>query len=176
MVRIHEGAPIFLENLDCFAQLDNLCYIQCRNCYCIMSKKTNLGLRRFVRAQKDIYKKVATELSRGKKETHWMWFIFPQIAGLGQSETSQYYAIQSLDEARRYLKHRILGKRLRQCTQLVLAIDDRSARDIFDPPDDQKFHSSMTLFAMASPRSLIFRSALLKFFSGKKDQGTVSLL
>jgi uncharacterized protein (DUF1810 family) len=131
------------------------------------------NLHRFLSAQAPVIAKVRSELRAGKKRSHWMWFIFPQIAGLGRSETAQRYAIVSLGEARAYLAHDILGPRLTECTALVNAVEGRSIAEIFGMPDDLKFHSSMTLFARAEPDELVFKQALQKFFGGKEDQATV---
>jgi uncharacterized protein (DUF1810 family) len=115
------------------------------------------------------------ELKAGRKQSHWMWFVFPQIAGLGRSPMAQHYAIQTLAEARAYLAHPLLGARLRECTQAVLDAEGRTARDIFGSPDDLKFCSSMTLFDLASPGD-IFRAALEKYFSGNADPLTLKEL
>jgi uncharacterized protein (DUF1810 family) len=135
-------------------------------------------LERFVAAQNPIYATVATELRAGRKQSHWMWFVFPQLMGLGSSEMAQRYAIFSLDEARAYLAHTVLGQRLRECTALVLEAKDRTADDIFGFPDKLKFGSSMTLFAHAAPEDTetIFRKALTCFFDGKEDEKTVAQL
>ena len=133
-------------------------------------------LQRFVDAQASLYPQVHAELSAGTKRSHWMWFIFPQIAGLGSSPTAQRFAIRSMDEATAYLAHPVLGPRLRECTTLVLSHPNRSAADIFPFPDNLKFHSSLTLFAVADPDTPLFRSALDTFFSGERDEATLSLL
>lgn len=132
------------------------------------------NLERFVKAQDPIYHRVIGELRQGRKQTHWMWFVFPQLVGLGRSFMAQRFAIASLDEARAYLDHRILGPRLRECTQAVLDVEGRSAHDIFGSPDDLKFRSSMTLFAHAAPSP--FRAALDKYFDGADDAGTLALI
>jgi uncharacterized protein (DUF1810 family) len=134
------------------------------------------NLHRFVEAQEPVYKRVLSELREGRKRTHWMWFIFPQIRGLGQSETSQRFSIASLYEAEAYFEHPILGLRLRECTELVNAIQGRSIEDIFGYPDHLKFRSSMTLFAQAAPGEKIFNEALDKYFAGSPDEFTVSRL
>jgi uncharacterized protein (DUF1810 family) len=140
------------------------------------------NLQRFVSAQEHVYTQVVAELRAGKKLTHWMWFIFPQLAGLGSSPTAQLYAITSLDEARAYLAHPVLGARLRECTALVNAIPvsetsaARGLSDIFGYPDDLKFHSSMTLFALASDAEQVFVDALEKYFSSERDRATLALL
>jgi uncharacterized protein (DUF1810 family) len=121
-----------------------------------------------VDAQAGVHERALAELRAGHKQGHWMWFVFPQISGLGSSPMSQHYAINSLKEARAYLAHPLLGARLRDCTQAVLAVEGRSAHDIFDAPDDLKFRSSMTLFDAAAPDD-IFRAALDKYFAGEGD-------
>jgi uncharacterized protein (DUF1810 family) len=133
-------------------------------------------LQRFVDAQAPVYDRVCAELRNGRKQSHWMWFIFPQIAGLGHSAMAQRYAISSLDEARAYLKHVILGPRLLECTQLLLQVDGKSAYDILGSPDDTKFHSCMTLFGRAAPQEQVFIDALEKYFGGAEDQATVARL
>ena len=134
------------------------------------------NLQRFIDAQHPIYGQVRDELRAGQKETHWMWFIFPQIKGLGTSATAQKYAIQSIDEAKAYLNHPLLGFRLRECTQLVNAVIGRSIEDIFGFPDHLKFHSSMTLFAKASPAEKVFTTALDRYFKGEPDRNTLEQL
>ena len=131
------------------------------------------NLQRFVGAQAPVIERVRAELSEGRKRNHWMWFIFPQIAGLGHSPMAQRYAIGSLDEARAYLAHPILGPRLEECTRLVLAVEGRSASDIFGWPDDMKFRSSTTLFAEAAPDRPVFALALRKYFAGEPDAETL---
>ena len=134
------------------------------------------NLQRFLDAQEGVYDTVLTELRAGRKSSHWIWFIFPQIAGLGRSEMSQQFAIASLDEAKSYLIHSVLGPRLHECTQLVLDVNGRSAEEIFGYPDYLKFRSCMTLFLTAGPDNTIFNDALLKYFDGKPDQLTLDLL
>ena len=134
-----------------------------------------MSLERFVEAQAPVYARALAELKAGRKQSHWMWFVFPQIAGLGHSAMAQHYAIQNLAEARAYLAHPLLGKRLRECTQAVLDVEGKSAHAIFGSPDDLKFRSSMTLFDLASPND-IFRAALEKFFNGEADALTVEKL
>jgi uncharacterized protein (DUF1810 family) len=137
-------------------------------------------LARFLEAQGRVYAQVRAELIAGRKRSHWMWFIFPQLAGLGSSPTARYYAIGSLREARAYLTHPALGPRLRECTQLVLAVEGRTVAEIFGYPDDLKFRSSMTLFARAGeesrPEDRTFGEALGRCFAGAPDPLTVSLL
>jgi len=132
-------------------------------------------LERFLRPQDPIYAEVLQELRDGQKRGHWMWFIFPQLAGLGQSSTSRFFGIGSLTEAVAYAKHQILGTRLDECTALVNAITGRSIIDIFGSIDAMKFHSSMTLFSRAVSDGP-FRSALEKYFAGELDQMTLDLL
>jgi uncharacterized protein (DUF1810 family) len=134
------------------------------------------NLQRFVEAQRPIFQQVTSELGAGRKTTHWMWFVFPQIRGLGQSPTSIEYAISGLDEARAYLAHPILGPRLRECTRLVLQIENRSAAQIFGFPDDMKFRSCMTLFAQVSRQEDMFVRALEKYFGGVPDRMTLDRL
>lgn len=134
------------------------------------------NLQRFTDAQADIYQRVVAELRSGMKRSHWMWFVFPQIAGLGSSTTAIHYAISSLTEAEAYLAHPVLGPRLRECTQLVNEIDGRSIDDIFGYPDDLKFRSSMTLFSSASADNQIFLDALEKYFNGEMDELTLQRL
>jgi uncharacterized protein (DUF1810 family) len=133
-------------------------------------------LNRFIRAQETIFESVLSELGSGKKRSHWMWFIFPQIEGLGHSETSRFYSIKSEMEARQYLDHPILGSRLLQCAETVLAIDGKTASEIFGFPDDLKFMSSMTLFACLSEPGSVFVRVLDKYFDGKRDTRTEDLL
>jgi uncharacterized protein (DUF1810 family) len=133
-------------------------------------------LQRFVDAQQPVYAAVLNELRAGRKRSHWMWFIFPQVSGLGHSVTSQTFAVSSLAEAVAYLAHPMLGPRLRECAALVAGIDGRSIAEIFGHPDDLKFHSSMTLFAQAAPREPIFATSLLKYFGGQPDPQTLDLL
>ena len=133
-------------------------------------------LQRFVDAQAPVYKQVCEELRQGSKESHWMWFIFPQIRGLGRSSTAERFAISSLDEAKAYLQHPVLGARLRECVRLVSAVNGRTAEQIFDYPDYMKFRSSVTLFARAAPEETIFEDALRKYFDGQPDAQTLRLL
>lgn len=133
-------------------------------------------LDRFVAAQAPVMDAVLRELTAGRKTSHWMWFVFPQIAGLGRSEMAQRYAIASREEAVAYLAHPILGPRLVQCNALVLGVEGRSAHDIFGSPDDLKLHSSLTLFDAVSPADNIFSSALAKYFGGMRHAATLKLL
>ncbi|MEW6437327.1 MAG: DUF1810 domain-containing protein [Pseudomonadota bacterium] len=134
------------------------------------------NLSRFVEAQAPVYAQACAELSAGRKTTHWMWFIFPQIVGLGLSPMARFYAIASAAEARAYLADPLLGARLRHCTDLTLQIDGRSAHDIFGSPDDLKFRSSMTLFAAVASPPLVFDRALEKYFAGAGDPRTRDIL
>lgn len=133
-------------------------------------------LKRFVEAQDRVYAAVLDELGHGSKRTHWMWFVFPQIAGLGHSPMAERYAISGLDEARAYLAHPLLGSRLRQCIELVNAVSGKSAHDIFLSPDDVKFRSSMTLFAEADEGGRLFEQALQHYFAGERDRRTLDIL
>ncbi len=132
-------------------------------------------LERFVDAQRDVYGDVLAELRNGRKASHWMWFVFPQFDGLGFSATSRHYAIRSLDEARAYLNHAVLGARLRECTEAVNRLEGRSAHAIFGSPDDMKFRSSMTLFDLVAEPGSLFAAALDKYFSGERDAHTLEL-
>ena len=134
------------------------------------------NLHRFLDAQEPVYDTVLAELRAGRKSSHWIWFIFPQVAGLGHSAMARQFAIGSLDEAKAYLQHPVLGHRLRECTQLVLNVEDRSAEEIFGYPDHLKFRSCMTLFLTAATDNTIFNDALLKYFDGKPDQLTLDIL
>jgi uncharacterized protein (DUF1810 family) len=133
-------------------------------------------LRRFTQAQEGEYSSALAELKRGRKESHWIWFIFPQIDGLGHSPTSKYYAIKSLEETHQYLAHPVLGARLKVCCEAVLALPRQPISNIFGPPDDLKFRSSMTLFAEATGRDSIFTKLLDKFFDGQPDEKTLEIL
>jgi uncharacterized protein (DUF1810 family) len=134
------------------------------------------NLQRFVDAQEPLYERALAELRDGRKQSHWIWFVFPQIAGLGHSTMAEKYAIRTLDEAKAYLDHPVLGPRLSECTQLVLNIEGKTAVQIFDYPDDLKFRSSMTLFAHAATDAPIFRDAIRKYFNGTFDRVTVRAL
>lgn len=148
-----------------------------------MTFQSTFNLERFVNAQTSIYAQARAELAAGRKQSHWMWFIFPQIQGLGSSPTAQRFAISGLDEAIAYLNHPVLGVRLRECAGLVFAVKGRSVSEIFGYPDDLKFHSSVTLFVeAASKRSAvdsgdqIFGDLLANYFSGKGDRATLERL
>jgi uncharacterized protein (DUF1810 family) len=129
-------------------------------------------LQRFIDAQDSVYEQVCSELRGGRKSSHWMWFVFPQIEGLGHSFMAKQYAISSLDEAAAYLRHPVLGPRLVECAELVVRVEGRTIRQIFGSPDDLKFRSSMTLFAAVSPDTPIFQQALDKYFDGDPDELT----
>ena len=131
------------------------------------------NLRRFVKAQDPVYSRVLAELRHGEKRSHWMWFVFPQIQGLGSSPLAECYAITSLDEARAYLDHPQLGPRLIECCEILETIGDRSAEEIFGYPDVDKLRSSMTLFARASDGETIFSRILNKFYAGEADPQTL---
>jgi uncharacterized protein (DUF1810 family) len=133
-------------------------------------------LQRFVDAQARVYAGVVDELRAGRKRSHWIWFIFPQIAGLGSSATSARYAISSLDEAQAFLRHDVLGPRLRECTRLVNAVQNRSLSEIFGSPDDMKVHSSMTLFARATDDNRDFVELLARYCDGQADPLTLQRL
>lgn len=133
------------------------------------------NLDRFVRAQDPVYREVQGELARGRKQTHWMWFVFPQIAGLGFSAMSQRYAIGSRAEAQAYLAHPLLGARLVESTKLVLAVEGRTINAILGAPDDAKFRSSMTLFGAVSDGP-VFDQALARYFAGERDGATLEIL
>jgi uncharacterized protein (DUF1810 family) len=132
-------------------------------------------LERFVAAQAPVIDRVRDELRHGDKKSHWMWFVFPQIAGLGHSAMAQHYAVSGLDEARAYLAHPVLGPRLIECTRLV-GVSGRSISAIFGSPDDMKFKSAMTLFAAAQPGPSVFQGAIDRYFGGKGDEATVARL
>ena len=134
-----------------------------------------MTLDRFVQAQDGVYDDALAELTAGRKRTHWMWFIFPQITGLGSSPAAQRYAIGSLDEARAYLAHPVLGPRLRECAQALLAVGGKSAEEILGYPDDLKLRSSMTLFARAADEPEVFEAVLDRFYDGP-DPRTLELL
>jgi uncharacterized protein (DUF1810 family) len=134
------------------------------------------NLRRFIEAQEPVYAQVCAELRQGRKTSHWMWFIFPQIRGLGSSETAQYFAIADGNEAAAYAAHPLLGMRLRECTGLVLQVDNKSVEQIFGYPDNLKFHSSMTLFARTADDNRVFLDALKKYFAGALDPQTLARL
>lgn len=137
---------------------------------------SDYDLQRFVDAQDPVWSAVRSELKEGRKRTHWMWFVFPQLAGLGLSATAQRYALADLTEAQLYVEHEVLGPRLHQAAALVDKVDGRSVAEIFGYPDDLKLHSSITLFAEAAPSDPIFGKILQKYFGGKPDEKTLDLL
>lgn len=139
-------------------------------------RMTSDSLERFVEAQEPVIERVLGELRAGRKASHWMWFVFPQIRGLGHSPTAQRFAISSRAEAEAYLRHEVLGPRLRECTRLVNAVEGRRVEEIFGYPDHLKFHSSMTLFAHAAADNQVFLDALRKYFGGEEDSLTLERL
>ena len=141
-----------------------------------LNRDDRYDLNRFIGAQEQVYNAVLTELRNGRKRSHWMWFIFPQIDGLAQSSTSKFYAVKSHEEALAYLNHPVLGKRLNDCAEAVLAVEGRSALEIFGCPDDLKLKSSLTLFASVSDAESVFASLLDKYFDGERDLRTLELL
>jgi len=133
-------------------------------------------LQRFVRAQNNDYDQALSEIKRGKKRSHWIWYIFPQFDGLGFSTTSQRYSIKCIKEAERYLTHAVLGPRLKECSEAVLGVEGQSAHEIFGYPDDMKLQSCATLFAYVSPPGSVFHRLLDKYFEGKQDPRTIKLI
>ena len=133
-------------------------------------------LQRFVQAQSPVISQVKSELRSGRKRTHWMWFVFPQVAGLGASRLARRYAIGSREEAVAYAGHPVLGTRLRECTELVNGIEGRSAAEVFGSPDDRKFRSSMTLFAAVAADPTPFETALERYYYGERDETTIDFL
>jgi Uncharacterized conserved protein len=142
----------------------------------MLNMNTAARLTAFVEAQEPVYSQVLLELTAGRKETHWIWFIFPQMAGLGSSAMSNRFGINSAAEARSYLVHPVLGQRLRECTRLMLSHAGTKIDSIMGYPDDLKFRSCMTLFAAAAPNEPLFEEALEVFFKGERDQRTIALL
>lgn len=141
-----------------------------------MKRNDRYDLERFVEAQAGVYEQVCRELEEGRKRSHWMWFIFPQLKGLGHSAMAERYGISSRAEAEAYLAHAVLGARLRYCTELVAAVEGRSVEQIFGSPDDLKFRSSMTLFASVDAEGSVFARALGKYFGGRPDRLTIERL
>ena len=135
-----------------------------------------MSLQRFIDAQQSDYETALSEIKRGRKQSHWMWYIFPQIQGLGFSATSKLYAIRNLQEAQEYLNHPLLGKRLKEITDALINLPSNNAHEIFGSPDDVKLKSSMTLFASLPDADPVFESALKKFFKGEKDAKTLSII
>lgn len=136
----------------------------------------DFDLVRFIEAQEFVYPRVTNELQNGKKQSHWMWFIFPQVIGLGISSISKLYSIKSIEEAKAYLNHPVLGKRLIECSAILLDIKDKSANEIFGFPDNVKLQSCMTLFSTVSPEEPVFDKVLTKYFKNAKDQRTIEIL
>jgi uncharacterized protein (DUF1810 family) len=134
------------------------------------------NLNRFVQAQERDYEQALSELERGRKQSHWMWYVFPQLDGLGSSPITKLYSIKSEDEARAYLKHPTLGPRLVECAEAILSVDGKSAREILGSPDDLKLKSCATLFAHVSPPGSVFERILEKFYAGERDAATLRLL
>ena len=137
---------------------------------------STFDLERFVVAQAPVYERVRAELAAGAKASHWMWFIFPQLRGLGRSAMAEHFGLAGRAEAKAYLAHPLLGARLRDCTRLVLDVNNKTAHEIFGTPDDLKFHSSMTLFAAVAPEEDIFSRALDRYFGGQRDSATENIL
>jgi uncharacterized protein (DUF1810 family) len=135
-----------------------------------------MDLSRFLEAQDPVYATVVNELRRGEKRTHWMWYVFPQITGLGTSETARFYAIRDREEANAYLDQPVLGDRLRECFEIVLSLEDRSAHQIFGSPDDLKLRSCATLFAAISKPGSVFHQTIEKYFEGQGDSRTMKIL
>ena len=133
-------------------------------------------LQRFVAAQAPVFETACAELKAARKQSHWMWFIFPQIEGLGRSPAAKRFAISGRAEAEAYLRHPVLGSRLRRCTELVHCVEGRSAHQIFGAPDDMKFHSSMTLFGAVAEDNWLFLDTLRKYFGGEMDSKTLERL
>lgn len=133
-------------------------------------------LKRFIDAQEGVYETTLAELRAGQKRSHWMWFIFPQVDGLGLSETSKFFAIKGIEEARQFLADPVLGSRLMECTRVLLGIEGRSVLQIFGSPDDLKLKSSMTLFASVSSGNSLFQQVLDKYYHGEKDSRTLEIL
>ncbi|WP_020607238.1 DUF1810 domain-containing protein [Spirosoma spitsbergense] len=133
-------------------------------------------LKRFLDAQSDDYNRALGEIRNGKKQSHWMWYIFPQIAGLGYSETAKFYALRDLEEAHAYLEHPVLGSRLIEIAQALLAIEGKTANQILGSPDDLKLHSCMTLFSRVAPADPVFTAVLERYYNGIPDQRTLALL
>jgi uncharacterized protein (DUF1810 family) len=138
--------------------------------------ETTYNLNRFLEAQETKYNEALTEIKKGKKQGHWMWYIFPQIAGLGFSEYNVFYAIKNREEATQYLQHPVLGKRLIQISKAVLEINGKTANEIFGKPDDRKLQSCMTLFNQVKNSEPIFQDVLDKYYQGIKDEKTIQLL
>jgi uncharacterized protein (DUF1810 family) len=141
-----------------------------------MNESDSYDLQRFVDAQAGVYDRALAELRRGRKQSHWMWFVFPQVAGLGSSAMSERYAIRGAAEARAYLADPLLGKRLLECADVLLAVTGRTAREILGSPDDMKLRSSATVFAAVSPSGSVFHRILEKYYGGVEDASTLRFL
>lgn len=150
--------------------------LACPTCAFVGHVNDTFDLQRFVAAQDPVMAQVLAELRAGRKRSHWMWFVFPQLGQLGRSATAQHYGIGSLAHARAYFDHPVLGPRLVQCAAAMLAIDDRSAHEILGSPDDLKLRSCMTLFAAAAPEQPVFAEVLAKYYAGRPDPLTTALL
>jgi len=161
---------IYLQTKYCIANESNMVKISETIC-----RDDPYDLHRFTKAQRNTYDNALAELIDGKKQTHWMWYIFPQIDGLGHSTISKRYSIKSIEEARQYLNHPVLGKRLSECVKVILAIEGHSISEIFGHPDDMKLKSSMTLFVCIDSRSLLFARILDKYFNCERDVTTLQL-
>ena len=142
----------------------------------VIGRDDPFDLDRFISAQERVYDRVLTELRSGQKRSHWMWFFFPQIDGLGHSSTTKHYSIKTMEEARQYLNHSILGTRLLECAEAVLVTEGRSISEIFGYPDDLKLKSSMTLFAAVADPGSVFDRVLDKYFGGQRDKRTLQLI
>ena len=138
--------------------------------------KTGNNLQRFIDAQESTYERALTEIKNGRKESHWIWFIFPQLQGLGFSNTSKFYAIKDIKEAEEYLRHEVLGKRLINICEELMKLETRDANKVFGTPDDLKLKSSMTLFSLLENTNPVFEQVLKKFFNGAKDLRTLELM
>ncbi len=134
------------------------------------------GLDRFLKAQAGVYEQALGELRAGRKQSHWMWFVFPQVAGLGRSSTAQYYAVRDLDEAVAYAAHEVLGARLRECARALTSLTEHDPVRVLGPIDAMKLRSSMTLFAQAAPDEPLFHQVLTQYFDGVADDATLGLL
>jgi uncharacterized protein (DUF1810 family) len=132
-------------------------------------------LDRFTDAQEPVFREALLELERGHKRTHWMWFVFPQHVALGMSATARHFGIHSLDEARAYLRHPVLGPRLKQCCETLMKVEGRTAHEIFGSPDDMKLRSCLTLFELAAPDEPVFAQCLEKYYGGERDERTLRL-
>ncbi|MDB4891785.1 MAG: hypothetical protein JWL61_3640 [Gemmatimonadetes bacterium] len=134
------------------------------------------SLSRFVDAQRGVYANALLEITRGRKESHWMWFVFPQLVGLGQSAMAQRYGITGVEEARAYVAHPVLGPRLQECMEAALGVEGRTATEIFGRPDDRKLQSCATLFAAVTPPGSVFERLLAKYYDAERDERTLQLL